>query len=288
MRIASLEPSKNQTRSAAKPPKWVKYCYSSSLSTKGAKAAEQLTAWSRRLLTSASTVSGSNWTLTPESENSTIPLRISSLLMPKQAKKSPRQIIFVREYIKDFNGTRAALAAGCPKASAHVTASRWLKLAKIQADIERCIGRTTRKYDISADSVLGELAKLGFSNMADYTAVQADGSAVVDLSGVSRDKMAAVEAIETREYIEPGADSEDGRRVVRNIKIKLSNKREALELLGKHLRLFNDPEQSARGGVQVILVDIPRPDRPAIDVTPTNGALGNGHNGNGNGNGHKA
>lgn len=206
--------------------------------------------------------------------------------MPKQAKKSPRQIIFVREYIKDFNGSRAAIAAGYSKRSAGSAAYDLLNNPRVQADIERCCNRHAAKLEISREKVLGELAKLGFSNMADYTAVQADGSAVVDLSGVSRDKMAAVEAIETREYVEPGADSEDGRRVVRNIKIKLSNKREALELLGKHLRLFNDPEQSARGGVQVILVDIPRPDRPAIDVTPTNGALGNG-NGH-NGNGHKA
>src|ERR1044072_8065224 len=33
------------------------------------------------------------------------------------------------------NGTKAALAAGCPKASAAVTASKWLKLPKIQARI---------------------------------------------------------------------------------------------------------------------------------------------------------
>jgi phage terminase small subunit len=214
--------------------------------------------------------------------------------MPKH-KKTPRQIIFVREYAKDFNGTRAAIAAGCPKRSAHVTASRWLKLAKVQEDIQRGINRVSAKLEISADRVLGELAKLAFSNMADYVEVSADGTARVDLSGLTRDQMAAIEQLETREYIENEKFEDDAQagREVRKIKFKLSNKREALELLGKHLRLFQEEGANPlRVGVQVIVVDIPRPARPALaapevqvlEVKPANGNGGsNGHNGNGSG-----
>jgi phage terminase small subunit len=198
--------------------------------------------------------------------------------MPK-SKKSPRQIVFVREYAKDFNGTRAAIAAGYSKRSARNAASKLVARANIQEDIQRCIDRRGAKLDISADRVLGELSKLAFSNMADYIAIQPDGTARVDLSGLTREQLAAVEQLETREYFENEKYEDDAKagQAVRKIKFKLSNKREALELLGKHLRLFH--EESAAGakvGVQVIIVDIPRPERPAIDV-PTNGHNGNGH-----------
>jgi len=203
--------------------------------------------------------------------------------MPKGRKKTPRQIVFVREYIKDFNAARAAVAAGYSKRSARGIGSDLLAKPHVQMDIQRVIDRRAAKYDITADRVLGELAKLGFANMADYTAVQEDGTAIVDLTGCTRDQMAAIEQIETKEYYEKQGFEEDAEagRAVRKIKIKLSNKREALELLGKNLRLFNDEGAAARLGVQVILVDIPRPNRPVIDVAPTNGELGNGHNGNG-------
>lgn len=45
---------------------------------------------------------------------------------------TPRQMIFVQEYMKNNNITKAAIAAGYAETSAHVQGSRMLKNVKIQ------------------------------------------------------------------------------------------------------------------------------------------------------------
>lgn len=51
--------------------------------------------------------------------------------MPKRLTKEQKEIIFVKEYIKDFNGTRAAIEAGYSEKSARSAASRMLTLSLI-------------------------------------------------------------------------------------------------------------------------------------------------------------
>jgi phage terminase small subunit len=79
--------------------------------------------------------------------------------MPK--KLTNRQRRFALAYAADpqHNGTKAALAAGCPKASAHVMASRWLKNADVQDHVEQFLGRIAQKYELSAEKVIQELCK---------------------------------------------------------------------------------------------------------------------------------
>lgn len=49
---------------------------------------------------------------------------------------TPLQARFVAEYQKDQNGTQAAIRAGANPNSAHVSASKWLKTAKVVAALE--------------------------------------------------------------------------------------------------------------------------------------------------------
>jgi phage terminase small subunit len=48
------------------------------------------------------------------------------------AELIPRHRRFVEEYVRDFNGTQAAIRVGYSERSAHVTASRLLSNAKVQ------------------------------------------------------------------------------------------------------------------------------------------------------------
>ena len=93
------------------------------------------------------------------------------------------------------------------------------------------------RFDITAERVLGELAKLAFANPADYFTVQADGTAYVDLSTLTRAQAAAIAEIVVDEYVE--GKGEDTRNVKR-VKIKLVDKGVNLERLGRHLKLFTD------------------------------------------------
>jgi phage terminase small subunit len=94
------------------------------------------------------------------------------------------------------------------------------------------------KYNVTAESVIGELAKIGFANMQDYLRIGADGEPIFDYAKITRDQAAAIQEV----IIE---DFKDGRgenaRDVRRIRFKLADKRAALTDLGRHLGLFVDP-----------------------------------------------
>ena len=150
-----------------------------------------------------------------------------------------RQQSFIREYLDpngaNLNGTQAAIRAGYSPKTASEQASRLLANVKIANEIERLRARRAGRLEITADRVLRELALLGFSNMQDYIGTTEDGSAFVDLSELDRDRAAAIQEITVEQYmVREGEDSKG----VRRTKFKLADKRGSLELLGKHLGVF--------------------------------------------------
>lgn len=139
-----------------------------------------------------------------------------------------KQSIFVDEYLIDGNATRAAIAAGYAEGSARVTGCRLLANPNIAKAIAKAQEARSKRTEITADKVLRELAKLGFSNMEDFASVDEKGGATLNLKDISRDQFAAVTELTTDSIGE----------VVTRMKIKLADKRANLELLGKHLGMF--------------------------------------------------
>ena len=77
-----------------------------------------------------------------------------------------------------------------------------------------------------------EVALIGFANMGDY--IQVDGNEVsVDLSKLSRDQAAAIQEVTTETR---GGGNKKAARVTRT-RLKLADKRPALELLGRWIGL---------------------------------------------------
>lgn len=154
-------------------------------------------------------------------------------------KKELRDERFAREYLIDLNGAQAAIRAGFAPKSARVTASKLLTKPNVKAIIEADSRAAAEKLGITAVSVLRELQLMGFSNMQDYSKKQSNGTLRLDFSQVTREQAAAIQEITTEEFTIPGEDDEDV-RVVTKMKFKLADKRGSLELLGKHLKLFNE------------------------------------------------
>lgn len=98
-------------------------------------------------------------------------------------------------------------------------------------------GLMKQRLALSKDTVLEELAKLGFANMSHFVVLQADGTPQFDVSGLDADQFAAIQEMTIDTYMDGKGD--DGREV-RSVKVKLAPKLGALELLGKHLKLFTD------------------------------------------------
>lgn len=153
------------------------------------------------------------------------------------SKRSDRQRRFAMEYVIDLNGTRAAIAAGYSPKGADVRGSQLLAIARVSRMVDELLAKRASKLEVKAEKVVEELARLAFSNMQDYTRVDALGKAVLDMSAITRDQFAAVQEI--REDT-TGGTGDGERKVVVRTTLKLSDKTKNLELLGRHLGMFKD------------------------------------------------
>ncbi|RJO61066.1 MAG: terminase small subunit [Dehalococcoidia bacterium] len=142
---------------------------------------------------------------------------------------TPQQRLFVHEYLIDLNGKQAAIRAGYSGRSAEVTASRLLRKAKVQALIQKALEKRTTKLDITADKVLQEIAKLGFSNMKDFAEWSSGGIKLKDSTELTPEQMACVAEL-----------SETTTQFGGTVRFKLHDKLGALDRLGRHLKLFTD------------------------------------------------
>jgi phage terminase small subunit len=70
---------------------------------------------------------------------------------------NPKQKLFIREYLKDRNATRAVISAGYSKTGASVTGTRLLGHPKIAAAVQRKATERLEKLDISVDFVLNTI-----------------------------------------------------------------------------------------------------------------------------------
>lgn len=150
---------------------------------------------------------------------------------------TPKQQRFVAEYLIDLNATQAAVRAGYSAKTAKQQASRLLTNVDVAAAVAGRRDKISGKLEITQESIATELAKLGFSNMADYMRPGPDGDPYLDFSALSRDQAAALTEVTVEDFKDGrGEDARD----VRRVKFKLADKRAALVDLGKHLGMFTE------------------------------------------------
>lgn len=145
------------------------------------------------------------------------------------AKMTEKQKRFVEEYLMDLNATQAAIRAGYSPNTAEQTASRMLSFVKVQDAIHIQLAERSKRTGINQDRVIQELAKIAFVNIADV--VNGDGEI---LPNADEADLAAIESVKVKTIPTKGGETGIEREV------KLSSKLKALELLGKHLGMWND------------------------------------------------
>lgn len=140
----------------------------------------------------------------------------------------------------DLNATQAAIRAGySPKTAKSIGAENLTKPA-IASAVQAAQTAHLKGANISAQRVLAELARIGFS---DVRQVFAPSGALHDAESWPDDTAAAIAAVEVVES-KPGKDAEP----IYTKKIKLWDKNTALGNLAKHLGLLVDKvEHSATG-----------------------------------------
>ncbi len=169
---------------------------------------------------------------------------------PTSISLTPKQLRFVEEYLVDLNATQAAIRAGYSKRSAGIQGHENLKKPHIEAAISAAQQARSKRTEITQDTVLNELALIGFADMGDYVTITDAGEVMLDLSKLPEGATKIISEITQDEYTEGRGE---GARDVKKTKLKLHDKRAALVDLGRHLGLFG---KASGNGVPAVNVNI--------------------------------
>ena len=145
------------------------------------------------------------------------------------ARMTEKQKRFVEEYLIDLNATQAAIRAGYATNRASEQGHQLLQKTTVSEAIEKALAERSRRTGINQDRVVQELAKIAFVKITDI--VNDDCEILPDADEAD---LAAIESVKVKSI--PTTSGEMG--VEREV--KLSSKLKALELLGKHLGMWND------------------------------------------------
>lgn len=152
-----------------------------------------------------------------------------------------RERRFVEAYIIQPEAMPAAIEAGYSRRTAKCNSYAILRRPHIAAAIAEARAKREKRTQITADNVLKELARLAFVNTTDLVSIKGGRVRISDTSRMTEDQKAAILEL---------ADTPNGMR------IKLHDKKGALELLGKHLGLFpTRVELTGRNGGPVDVVE---------------------------------
>ena len=115
-----------------------------------------------------------------------------------------KQKRFCEEYLVDLNAMQAAIRAGYSKNTAHAKSAAWLENVGIRDSIQKLMDKRSKKTEVTAEYVINSLQEIANRCMQKV--------AVVDSKGSKTGKY---------RFDQAGANK-------------------ALELLGRHLKLFTD------------------------------------------------
>lgn len=142
-----------------------------------------------------------------------------------------KQELFVSEYLKHFNATKAALDAGYSPKTAYSIG--WQNLRKVE--IAEVVSQRLAESAMSADEVLMRLAQHGRADMGQW--MSDDGE--LDIAAMKRD--GATHLLHKVKRTERSGVSPSGTEWSNvTVEVELQPAQPALTLIGKHHKLFTD------------------------------------------------
>lgn len=150
-------------------------------------------------------------------------------------KLTPKQELFCLEYLKDRNGTKAYIRAGYSAEGARQNASTLTSNHYIKSRVNELIAEQINTIKLDVHFILKELLKHATIDLSDAYDENGNLKAVNEMPEPLRK---AISSIETEELFE--GRGEDREHIGTAKKIRLTDKLKALELLGKHLKMFTE------------------------------------------------
>lgn len=168
---------------------------------------------------------------------------------------TPRQQRFVEEYLIDANATQAAIRAGYSAKTANEQGARLLANVSVAEAIAAAQAARSTRTEITADRVLQELARIGFS---DLRGAFTETGALKSLVTLTDDTAAAISSVKVVTRREPGGGEDAEVEYV--TEIKLWDKNSALDKLAKHLGITPERhEVTGKNGAPIQQETVIRP-----------------------------
>lgn len=151
-----------------------------------------------------------------------------------------KQERFVEEYLVDLNATQAAIRAGYSERTAYQTGAENLRKPEIASRIDEKRAERSESTGITADRVLTELGRIGFSDLRQAFDERGNLKRPEDWPEGLAAAISSVEVV-TRNIGEGEVEYVH--------KLKMWDKNAALEKIAKHLGMFVDKGDTAKPNV---------------------------------------
>ena len=171
--------------------------------------------------------------------------------MAKKRGLTEQQRLFIREYLRDRNQTRAARRAGYSPHSASDTGYALLhdrEYAHVQEALRQALEDERRKWEHLQERIIQERCRIAFADLADV--MDAEGN-LLPLADIHEDARAAIAELKETEFL-----GQDGQPSTSR-KVRFWSKNEALTALEKISGLVKDRvEHSGHVDVRAARADL--------------------------------
>jgi phage terminase small subunit len=162
-----------------------------------------------------------------------------------------KQRVFILEYLRDFNITRAAIAAGYSKKAAHVVGWETLRNPKVQAEIQKQKKLRATELGLDIQRVIAEYMKIAFADISDVVSFGKKKVPLTDKKGnIVEDPHSGEPLTISVNYIDLKNSEQIDTSVISEIKegkdgvsVKLYDKMKALEKLEKYLDFMTEEDR---------------------------------------------
>ena len=173
--------------------------------------------------------------------------------MPEMSKKerelNPKEQAFIREYVKDFNGTKAATRAGYSAKTANEQGARLLAKVSIQNALSKMTEQFEEDAELKVKDLQRHLRKIIEAKVTDFIHFNESGVSFVKNSDEFPPEVAGV--LQSITVVEN--HSQDGNMTLRS-SVKLHDKLKAIELYGKTIGAFLDRVEHLGNGPVIIML----------------------------------
>jgi len=171
--------------------------------------------------------------------------------------------IFVSEFLKHLNGTRAAITAGYSVSTAGVTSAQLLRDPRVKSLLDADRAKYRRKSEVTIETIINELKLIAFARSGDYSFRDHEGNLQVRAEAIDDSELSAAIA----EINFTNNTTRKGNKSTHNshARIRLHDKQAAIDKLGMHLGMWGRDRKISEQDMKEIVIKGGLPDVPYDD-----------------------